>query len=124
MHTSHFWLRCSRCDVETQFRQSARCSCGGSLLVEYDLDSVARALTPEVLASRSGSMWRFREMLPVERGESIVSLGEGSTPLISLPALQRALGLRAAHVKREEQNVEKRTQTETPGGAGGRGSRM
>jgi len=104
MHTARFRLRCSRCDGETEFRQSARCSCGGSLLVEYDLDRVARTLTPEVLASRSGSMWRFRELLPVERDESIVSLGEGSTPLIPLPALQRALGLRAVHVKREEQN--------------------
>jgi threonine synthase len=104
MPAPRFWLRCVRCGGEAEFRQSARCSCGGSLLVEYDLDRVASTLSPDVLRCRAGSMWRFREMLPVERDDSIVSLGEGSTPLLPLPSLQRALGLGRIHVKREEQN--------------------
>lgn len=99
-----FWLRCSRCDGTTEFRLSARCACGGSLLVQYDLDRVAATLSPDVLRGRQGSLWRYREMLPVDRDESIVSLGEGSTPLLPLPALGRALGIRRLHVKREEQN--------------------
>lgn len=101
---ARFWLRCSRCDGETEFRLSARCACGGSLLVEYDLDRVAATLSPEALRSRSGSMWRFREMLPVERDASIVSLGEGSTPLLPLPSLGDATGVRRLYAKREEQN--------------------
>lgn len=101
---TRFWLRCSCCGIETEFRHSARCSCGGSLLVEYDLDRVAATLRRDVLPSRPGSMWRFREMLPVERDDSIVSLGEGCTPLVPLPALRQALSLRRVHAKREEQN--------------------
>jgi threonine synthase len=72
--------------------------------VEYDLDRVARTLRPDVLPSRPGSLWRFRELLPVQRDESIVSLGEGCTPLVPLPALRGALGVGAVYVKREEQN--------------------
>jgi threonine synthase len=99
-----FWLRCSRCGVETRFGRSALCSCGGALLVEYDLDRVAATLSPEVLPSRPRSLWRFREMLPIERDQSVVSLGEGCTPLVPLPQLQRALGVGGVYVKREEQN--------------------
>lgn len=104
MPTAHFWLKCSRCGAETEFRHAGRCACGGSLLVEYDLDRVARTLRPEVLAARTGSLWRFRELLPVQRDESVVSLGEGGTPLVPLPALREALGVGAVYVKREEQN--------------------
>ncbi|HEX6038764.1 threonine synthase [Longimicrobium sp.] len=101
---ARFWLTCSRCDAQTEFRLSARCACGGSLLVEYDLDRVAATLSPGVLRGRHGSLWRYREMLPVERDESIVSLGEGSTPLLPLDAVARELGIRRLHVKHEEQN--------------------
>ena len=103
-HPARCWLRCSRCGAEEAFRHAARCACGGSLLVEYDLERVARTLRPEVLAARTGSLWRFRELLPVQRGEAIVSLGEGCTPLLPLPALRKALGVGAVYVKREEQN--------------------
>lgn len=99
-----FWLTCSSCGVETPFRQTAVCSCGGSLLVEYDLDRVASGLSREALSARPSSMWRFRELLPIERDESIVSLGEGGTPLIPLPSLARELGIERVSVKREEQN--------------------
>jgi threonine synthase len=101
---ARFWLGCSRCGTKTEFQQSARCSCGGSLLVEYDLDFVASTLSPDTLRSRPGSMWRYRELLPVRRDESIVTLGEGSTPLLPLPSLEREMGVRRLHVKREEQN--------------------
>ena len=34
-------------------------------------------------------MWRYRELLPVEPGDEIVSLGEGSTPLLSSRTMPR-----------------------------------
>ncbi len=104
MHMERFWLECSRCGVTTPFGPSALCPCGGSLLVAYDLDRVAATLGPDVLPSRPGSLWRFREMLPIERDRSIVSLGEGCTPLLPLPPLRQALGVGGVYVKREEQN--------------------
>ena len=60
-------------------------SAGRPLLVRYDLDGVREALTWEALAERPTDMWRYRELLPVRRTDSIVSLGENVTPLVPLP---------------------------------------
>jgi len=60
---------------------------GRPLLVRYDLDGVAKALTKDMLAERPQTLWRYREMLPVRRPENVVSLGEIVTPLVSLPRI-------------------------------------
>ena len=58
---------------------------GRPLLVRYDLGKVGAALDRDSLAARATDMWRWRELLPVTRSESIVSLGEIETPLIPIP---------------------------------------
>ncbi len=58
---------------------------GRPLLVRYDLEGVAQALTREALEARPTDLWRWRELLPVRRAENIVSLGEIETPLIAIP---------------------------------------
>jgi threonine synthase len=60
-------------------------SAGKPLLVRYDLDGVAKALSKDELARRPPDLWRYRELLPVRRTADIVSLGETVTPLIPLP---------------------------------------
>ncbi|HWB51705.1 MAG TPA: threonine synthase [Stellaceae bacterium] len=60
---------------------------GRPLLVRYDLDGAAEALTKDKLASRPQILWRYRELLPVRRPENIVSLGEIVTPLVALPRI-------------------------------------
>src|SRR6202171_2014680 len=60
---------------------------GRPLLVRYDLDGARHALSRDALASRPQSLWRYRELLPVRRPENVVSLGEGVTPLVSLPRI-------------------------------------
>ena len=65
---------------------------GRPLLVRYDLDGVANALTKEMLAERPQTLWRYRELLPVRRPENVVSLGEIVTPLIALPRIGKQLG--------------------------------
>ncbi|MEQ9409376.1 MAG: threonine synthase [Fuerstiella sp.] len=67
-------------------------SAGRPLLVKYDLASLQKAVSREVLASRPPDMWRYREFLPVRRTENIVSLGECQTPLIRLPQLEVGSG--------------------------------
>ena len=49
-------------------------------------------------------MWRWHELLPVLDPENQVFLGEGDTPLLSLPRLQKALGLSQLFVKDESSN--------------------
>jgi threonine synthase len=74
---------------------------GKPLLVRYDLEGVAKALTKEALARRAPDLWRYRELLPVRRVEDIVSLGEAVTPLVSLPRLAGRLGSAGLVVKDE-----------------------
>jgi len=74
---------------------------GRPLLVRYDLGAVGRVLARADLARRPATIWRYRELLPVEADESVVSLGEGTTPLLDCPRLGRALGLEHLWVKDE-----------------------
>ena len=67
---------------------------GRPILVRYDLDGLGRAITKEALAARvDGGFWRYREFLPVRRGANVVSLGEVTTPLATLPRIAGRLGL-------------------------------
>jgi threonine synthase len=74
---------------------------GRPLLVEYDLDAVGAAVRRDDLAGRPRTMWRYRELLPVARDESIVTLGETMTPILECPRLGARLGLRRLLVKDE-----------------------
>jgi threonine synthase len=58
---------------------------GRPLLVRYDLEALGRAVSRDDIAAREGDLWRWRELLPVRRTQSIVSLGEIETPLIPIP---------------------------------------
>jgi threonine synthase len=63
---------------------------GYPLLVRYDLEGVARALTRDKLERRAPELWRYRELLPVRSARNIVALGEVMTPLIALAQLAPA----------------------------------
>ncbi len=80
------------------------CSCGSPLLVEYDLTAARSGLPRDSLDGRPPSMWRYAEMLPVQRPENIITLGEGFTPLIRVQRLGRELGLRNLWIKDESCN--------------------
>jgi threonine synthase len=49
-------------------------------------------------------MWRWHELLPVLNAENQIFLGEGDTPLLSLPHLENELGLSNLYVKDESSN--------------------
>ena len=73
--------------------------------MRYDLERAARSLTKESLRARRSDMWRYREVLPVERDENIVSLGEGWTPLLKAPRLAKMLAMSGdLLIKDESQN--------------------
>ena len=56
---------------------------GAPLLVRYDLAAISQELKQDLLAERPPDLWRYREMLPVNHPENIVSLGETMTPLLT-----------------------------------------
>ena len=98
-------LACPRCGRQLDHREpQALCPCGSPLLVEYDLSAVGASLRREDLLSRAPSMWRYRELLPVEDPAHEVTRGEGFTPLFPLPAVGRSIGLPGLWVKDEGTN--------------------
>src|SRR5215813_8074742 len=79
------------------------CTCGGPLLVRYDLDTIrSRWLRRDVPAGPS-TMWRYAPVLPPSPS-SIVSLGEGWTPLIQTKRLGARIGAESLWVKDEGLN--------------------
>src|SRR5688572_12041330 len=99
-------LVCAACNLRHEARRLLNlCTeCGKPLLVRYDLEAVARTLTKESLGGRRNDMWRYREVLPVEKDEHLVSLGEGLTPLLRSKNLARELGVKELYIKDESQN--------------------
>jgi threonine synthase len=73
----------------------------GRLDVEYDYASMATKISRGILENRRGGLWKYRELLPIENQENIVSLGEVQTPLIQCKNLGKILGLRNLYVKDE-----------------------
>jgi threonine synthase len=99
-------LECSRPCGAGPFDPRERhflCPCGAPLLARYDLDA-ATSWKKESLAGREPNMWRYREMLPLLRGDEPVTLGEGFTPLFHARALGRELGLTSLYIKDESLN--------------------
>jgi threonine synthase len=104
MNVTH--LECGACGLSHEARRLHNlCSqCGKPLLARYDLQQAAETLTKESLAGRATDLWRYREVLPVEQDENVVSLGEGWTPLLSAPRLAAEVGLSELLIKDESQN--------------------
>jgi len=76
-------------------------SCGKSLLARYDLSAAQQSLNKESFRNLGGGFWKFAPLLPIEREENEVSLGEVVTPLLPLKALAKELGIRELLVKDE-----------------------
>jgi threonine synthase len=95
-------LRCPRCDTRypADVVQGV-CACGSPLLARYDLTRLAAESSRAAFAGRETSLWRYHELLPVSREESIVSLGEGMTPLVPLPRLGERIGVPGLLMKDE-----------------------
>ena len=76
------------------------CSCGGILDIVYDYDYIKANLTKEKLAARrDNSMWRYRELLPVEEDTPNTPLRVGWSPLYEADRLAKQLGIKKLYVK-------------------------
>jgi len=107
LDATNFELECGGCGRRVEARPlAALCDeCGSPQLVRYPgvrgadgTDSL-----PDRWSERSRGMWRFREILPLRRGEQPVTLGEGDTPLLEAPRIGAELGVRLL-VKDEGRN--------------------
>lgn len=93
--------KCVRCGREyPAVPNLTNCHCGGILDIMYDYDGIKSRFTKEMLSRRTEfSMWRYRELLPVEEDTETPPLRVGWSPLYETPRLAAELGLGRLWVK-------------------------
>ncbi|MGE5277542.1 MAG: threonine synthase, partial [Acidobacteriota bacterium] len=95
-------LSCTKCgrQFERDSRRNLCAACGGSLFARYHPRPIDRSSG----ASRSRTIWRWHEMMPVEDPANVVSLGEGGTPLLRAERLGSRAGFARLWIKDEGGN--------------------
>lgn len=99
-------VECTYCHSITPFRNfKGECPQCGEKIVEarYELDKIDVQAWLSQVRRRPKSLWRYHEVLPIFDTHNIVSLGEGSTPLIKAEKLGNMLGLKHLYIKDERQ---------------------
>ncbi len=98
--------KCVKCGKEYPATPDlTTCECGGILDIVYDYAYIKTQLTKEKLAAREDcSMWRYRELLPIEETTENTPLRVGNSPLYEEPRLASELGLKQLWVKDDGQN--------------------
>ena len=99
-------LECGYCSTTYPANQLMNLcpACNKPLLVRYDLQAAAATMTPENLLTRPKSLWRYEEVLPVQRSGAAISLGEGWTPLLRAERLGATIGCANTYIKDEGLN--------------------
>jgi threonine synthase len=92
-------LKCRECGREYPVEPVYVCEfCFGPLEVAYDYASIAKDISREVVGKRGKTLWRYRELLPID-GEPQVGLNSGFTPLVKADRLAKELGVEALYIK-------------------------
>jgi threonine synthase len=100
----HFSLRCHLCQASYPATALWVCDkCLGPLEVTYDYKAIAPLLSRATIEGRPKSLWRYRELLPVE-GQPRTGLHSGFTPLVRADRLAKRLGVRELYVKDDSVN--------------------
>lgn len=99
-------LRCAHCAKEYSPRvvQTVCTDCNKTLLAQYDLAAARAHLDRDEIARRPGTLWRYRELLPVLDDRNVVTLGEGWTPVLEAKRLGAELRLPNLFIKEEGYN--------------------
>jgi threonine synthase len=95
-------LSCPRCGNKAASPTFFQCStCNSILEVKVEVSHLTPADLRAMSQSRDRSIWRWFDFFPIESRSSIVSLGEGSTPLIHANRLGETLGIPRLHLKND-----------------------
>nr|MBA3530392.1 hypothetical protein [Ardenticatenales bacterium] len=88
-------LQCASCradDLPTNKKLSACPHCGGTWLEPvFDYAKLGADYAQRIIGRRH-TMWRYRELIPLEDDENRITMGEGGTPLLHLKNLGLMLG--------------------------------
>ncbi|MBT3363849.1 MAG: threonine synthase [Chloroflexi bacterium] len=93
-------LRCRKCGQEYPLEPRNMCDvCLGRIDVTYDYEAMKKTVSKDNLCAQPVSMWRYRDLLPVDSKE--VDIGTGYTPLTKADNLGKELGLKNLYVKND-----------------------
>ncbi len=97
-------LKCRECGREYPKEPLHVCEfCFGPLEVDYDYKGIRKVVSRRVVEQRPFSMWRYRELLPLDE-EPTIGLRVGGTPLIKADRLAKVLGVSELYVKNDAVN--------------------
>jgi len=97
-------LICRECEREYPIEPLHVCEfCFGPLEVNYDYEKIKAAVSREKIEAGPLTIWRYRDFLPV-KGEELVDISAGFTPLLKAENLARELGLEELYLKNDTVN--------------------
>lgn len=92
-------LKCRECNREYPIEPIYVCEfCFGPLEVVYDYKSIKKLLTKKAIEKREKTLWRYRELLPID-AEPQVGLESGFTPLLRADNLAKELRVDSLYIK-------------------------
>jgi threonine synthase len=97
-------LVCTNCGAEHALDARLSCdTCLGPLEPSYDYAALRGVMTRERIEAGPRTLWRYIDLLPVSSPPA-GGLPVGLSPLVAVPRLAKALGLRELHIKVEAAN--------------------
>ncbi len=95
------YLQCVKCSkIYDATPDATTCECGGILDVIYDYDYIKTIFNKEVLSTRDDqTMWRYRELLPIEEGTTPQGLRVGNSPIYESKKVAEMLGIGKLYIK-------------------------
>src|SRR5262249_49498121 len=99
-------LSCTSCGLRHEWNQLQNLcrQCQKPLFAEYDFSAIGKTWKRDTLATRTKSLWRYREVLPLPPEIGPISLGEGGSPLLQAEGFGTSIGCKNLWVKDEAQN--------------------
>lgn len=101
-YATHY--KCDDCENEYALKNNKinLCpNCDGLLEVQYDLKKLKTDITQADFKNRKNGMWRWHEFFPLNNKKSIITLGEGDTPLIKSKYIAEKFGLENLYFKND-----------------------
>ncbi len=96
------FLYCYKCNKQYNYKQiqSFATCCNVPLLSQYNLSPFSK----DILKDRPPTIWRYREFLPLNDSQNMVSLGEGYTTIHHLEKLSKEINCCKILLKDEGEN--------------------
>ncbi len=98
-------LRCKECEREYDIAPVHVCEfCFGPLEVVYDYDEIRKNIDRKKIEDGPPTIWRYIDLLPVNKDAKRIDLDVGHTPLVKAKNLGKILGLDNLYIKNDTVN--------------------